>query len=398
MFIHGFEGSWLSHPFWRRRFLLDDPSDLTALLDSEVIGVVIDTEKGLDLHVPVAASDAPPRTPEYRPPTRPAPRRHTPTAAPVHHDDIATAEARRSVNQCKMAIRGVLDSARLGKAVETETVIAVVDNVSAAIEKNRRAFLKVLRLKGKDEYTYLHSVSVCALMVALSRQLGLDDATTAEMGTAGLLHDIGKMAVPLDVLNKPAKLTDEEFALMQTHPEKGFRLLEQTPELPALALDVCRHHHEKMDGTGYPHRLKGHEISLAARMGAICDVFDALTSNRSYKAAWSPAESVTRMRDWDGQFDPELLFAFMKSVGIFAIGMVVTLRTNRLGLVIDPGRSSRAKVVAFYSTQERELVDPVTVTIGEDLAHDAVLAEADPAEWGIDPALIRDLAARYAKA
>lgn len=397
MFIHGFEGSWLSHPFWRRRFLLDDPSDLTALLDSEVIGVVIDTEKGLDLHVP-AANAAPPRTPEYRPPSRPAPRRHAPAAAPLHVDDIATAEARRSVNHCKTVIRGVLDSARLGKAVETETVIAVVDDVSAAIEKNRRAFLKVLRLKGKDEYTYLHSVAVCALMVALSRQIGLDDATTAEMGTAGLLHDIGKMAVPLDVLNKPAKLTDEEFALMQTHPEKGFRLLEQTPELPPLALDVCRHHHEKMDGTGYPHRLKGTEISLAARMGAICDVFDALTSNRSYKAAWSPAESVTRMRDWEGQFDPELLFAFMKSVGIFAIGMVVTLRTNRLGLVIDPGRSSRAKVVAFYSTSEHELIEPVTVTIGEDLSHDTVLAETDPAEWGVDPALIRDLAARYARA
>jgi putative nucleotidyltransferase with HDIG domain len=396
MFIHGFEGSWLSHPFWRRKFLLDEPGDLTALLDSEVIGVIIDTDKGLDLHVPAAAAHA--QAPEYRPPSLPAPRRHAPAPAPLHSDDIATAEAKRSVTRCKTIIRGVLDGARLGKAIETETVMTVVDDVSAAIEKNRRAFLRVLRLKSKDEYTYLHSVAVCALMVALSRQLGLDDAETAEMGTAGLLHDIGKMAVPLDVLNKPAKLTDEEFALMQTHPEKGFRLLEQTPELPPLALDVCRHHHEKMDGTGYPHRLKGDQISLAARMGAICDVYDALTSNRAYKAAWSPAESVTRMREWDGQFDPEILFAFMKSVGVFAIGMVVQLRTNRLGLVIDPGRQTRAKVVAFYSTTDREMIDPVMVTIGEDLSHDTVLFEADLAEWGVDPAFVGDLAAHHARA
>jgi len=396
MFIHGFEGSWLSHPFWRRRFLLDEPADLTALLDSDVIGVVIDTEKGLDLSVG-APAPAPSALSEYRPPARPAPRRHVPSATAQQSDDLATAEARRTVIRTKAAVRGMLDGARLGKAVETEAVAAVVVDVSEAIEKNRQAFLRVLRLKGKDEYTYLHSVAVCALMVALSRQLGLDDATTAEMGTAGLLHDIGKMAVPLDVLNKPAKLTDEEFALMQTHPEKGFRLLEQTPELPPLALDVCRHHHEKMDGTGYPLRLKGHEISLAARMGAICDVYDALTSNRSYKAAWGPAESVTRMREWDGQFDPELLLAFMKCVGIFAVGMVVTLRTNRLGLVIDPGRSSRAKVVAFYSTHDRELVEPDVVTIGEDLSHDAILTETDPAAWGINPNLIRDLAARYAR-
>ena len=396
MFIHGFEGSWLSHPFWRRRFLLEQPGDLTALLDSEVIGVVIDTDRGLDLQIPIAIPAPSPKT-GYRPPARPAPHRHTPQAAPLHGDDIARAEARRSVIRCKTAIRSVLDGARLGKAVETETVIAVVDNVSAAIEKNRRAFLKVLRLKSKDEYTYLHSVAVCALMVALSRQLGLDDATTAEMGTAGLLHDIGKMAVPLNVLNKPAKLTDEEFALMQTHPEKGYRLLEQTPELPPLALDVCRHHHEKMDGTGYPHRLKGNQISLAARMGAICDVYDALTSNRSYKAAWSPAESVTRMHEWQGQFDPDLLFAFMKSVGVFAIGMVVMLRTNRLGLVIDPGRSTRARVVAFYSTSDHASIDPAIVTIGDELSHDSVIAEANPAEWGVDPAVIRDLVRHHLK-
>lgn len=393
MFIHGFEGSWLSHPFWRRRFLLDEPGDLTALLDSEVIGVVIDTEKGLDL-----PATTQPATTGYRPPSRPAPRRAAPTATPLHGDDIARAEAVRTVNRAKLAVRGVLDGARLGKAVESAAVAAVVDDVSAAVEKNRRALLRVLRLKDKDEYTYLHSVAVCALMIALARQLDLDDAMTAEMGTAGLLHDIGKMAVPLDVLNKPAKLTDEEFALMQTHPEKGFRLLEQTPALPPLALDVCRHHHEKVDGTGYPQRLRGDQISLAARMGAICDVYDALTSNRSYKAAWSPAESVTHMREWEGQFDPELLFAFMKSVGIFAIGMVVQLRTNRLGLVIDPGRSARARVVAFYSTIDRQLIDPIPVTIGEDLSHDMVLAEANPAEWAIDPAVIHDLAARYARA
>jgi putative nucleotidyltransferase with HDIG domain len=397
MFIHGFEGSWLSHPFWRRKFLLEEPGDLTALLDSEVIGVIIDTAKGLDLQQTAPSPVAAAAPTDYRPPSRPAPRR-TPTATPLHADDIATAEAKRTVTRSKTMMRGVLDGARLGKAIETATVMTVVEDVSSAIEGNRQALLRVLRLKSKDEYTYLHSVAVCALMVALSRQLGLDDATTAEMGTAGLLHDVGKMTVPLDVLNKPARLTDEEFALMQTHPEKGFRLLEQTPELPALALDVCRHHHEKMDGTGYPHRLKGHEISLAARMGAICDVYDALTSNRAYKAAWSPTESVTRMRDWDGQFDPEILFAFMKSIGVFAIGMVVQLRTNRLGLIIDPGRGARAKAVAFHSTGDNAPIEPALVTIGDDLSHDSVIAEADPAAWGIDPATVAALAARYARA
>ncbi|CAM3211727.1 HD-GYP domain-containing protein [Sphingomonas antarctica] len=396
MYLHGFEGSWLNHPFWRRRFLLEKPADLTALLDSDVIGVLIDTTKGLDLDIAPPAE--PPRA-EYRPPVREKLRRYaaSPTT-PLHGEDIARAEAVRTVNGAKHAIRGVLDGARLGKAVETKAVLAVVDNVSAAVEKNRAALLKVLRLKTKDEYTYLHSVAVCALMVALARQLDLDAQTTADLGTAGLLHDIGKMAVPLDVLNKPAKLTDEEFALMQTHPEKGHRLLERSGDLPPMALDVCRHHHEKIDGTGYPHRLRGTEISLAARMGAICDVYDALTSNRAYKAAWSPVEAVTRMREWDGQFDHELLFAFMKVVGIFPPGTFVRLRTNRLGVVVDNGpRSPRPKVLAFYSTIDRRMIDPVAVSIGDDLAHDAILGEADPAEWAIDATVIHEIASRHAR-
>ena len=394
MFIHGFEGSWLSHPFWRRRFLLDEPADLTALLDSEVVGVVIDTEKGLDLSV--ASSPDPPKA-TYSPISRDKPRRYAPLATPLHGEDMARAEAVRTVNRAKHAVRGVLDGARLGKAVESVAVMTVVDEVSAAVEHNRQAFLKVLRLKTKDEYTYLHSVAVCALMVALARQLDLDEQSTADLGTAGLLHDIGKMAVPLDLLNKPAKLTDEEFALMQTHPEKGFRLLEKTGDLPPMALDVCRHHHEKIDGTGYPHRLRGTEISLAARMGAICDVYDALTSNRSYKAAWSPVEAITSMREWEGQFDPELLLAFMKVVGVFPVGMLVRLRTNRLGVVIDGGkRATRTKVLAFHSTTDRQPIEPVTVTIGDDLSHDAVIAEADAAEWGVDLRTINGIEMRAA--
>ncbi len=396
MYIHGFEGSWLRHPFWRTRFILDKPADLVTLLDSEIDGVLIDTSKGLDL--PVAAAPAAPPSAAVRPASRAASRRaFSASMAPARADDMARAQAVRTVNRCKTAIRATLDGARLGKAIQSSAVIAVVDDVSTAVENNRAAFLKVLRLKTTDEYTYLHSVAVCALMVALARQLDLDDATTADLGTAGLLHDIGKMAVPLDLLNKPAKLTNEEFALMQTHPEKGFRLLELTPDLTPLALDVCRHHHEKIDGTGYPHRLRGDQISLAARMGAICDVYDALTSNRAYKPAWSPTEALANMRDWEGQFDPELLFAFMQSIGVYAPGIVVRLRTNRLGLVVDPGRSSRARVLPFYAISEGELIVSDTIIVSDDLAHDNILCVADEADWGIGADVVAALAARHIK-
>jgi len=140
-------------------------------------------------------------------------------------------------------------------------------------------------------------------MVSLARQLGLSEDLVREAGLAGLLHDVGKMTMPVEVLNKPGSLTDAEFVVMRSHPERGHALLLAAGSIPASALDVCLHHHEKYDGSGYPYRLQGEAISLFARMGAVCDVYDAITSNRPYKKAWNPAESLARMAQWTGHFD-----------------------------------------------------------------------------------------------
>lgn len=390
MFIHSFKGSWFKHPFWRARFLLENDEDLATVLDSEIEQLIIDTDRGVDVEERQAS--APPRSGSAPVPERSEKAPQRVLATPFRQYDgheVARIEATRVTNRSKKVMREIFDSARLGKAVQCASVTAVVADVTNMIEKNRQAFLKVLRLKSKDEYTYLHSVAVCALMINLGRQLKLDEAAISDLGTAGLLHDIGKMLVPADVLNKPGRLTAEEFAIIQTHAERGSQLLEEIGAVPALAQDVCRHHHEKMDGTGYPSRLPGAQISLAARMGAICDVYDALTSNRIYKEAWTPVEAITRMRNWEGHFDPALMFRFMQSIDTFPVGMVVRLRSNRLGVVLDNGRrASRPKVLAFYSTRDQEWIDKDIVVIGESLSRDAILEKVDPAHWGIERAAI----------
>ncbi|PSJ40991.1 phosphodiesterase [Sphingomonas deserti] len=391
MFIESFDGSWFRHPFWKSRFVIASAEQLAAVLDSDIPGLVIDTSRGSD--VAGAATPAPSHGAEVAgiapAGVGAAPSRAAPPPMPVappnpsRAEERARAEAAAVVSRSKKVVRGIFDGARLGKAIESEAVVAVVEDISATIEKNRAAFLKVVRLKSKDEYTYLHSVAVCALMVSFARQLDLNDRVTSELGTAGLLHDIGKTAVPSDVLNKPARLSAEEYALVQTHPEQGYRLLVEATGVPELALDVCRHHHEKVDGTGYPHGLTGAEISLAARMGAICDVYDALTSNRAYKRAWSPVQAITEMAGWHGQFDPDLLFTFMQSIGVFPVGMVVRLRSNRLGVVLDPGRrASTARVLAFYSIARNSAIAPEAIILADGAYGDAVVAKADPAHWG----------------
>lgn len=385
MYIHAFDGSWFDHPFWRRSFLLERESDLAFVLGSEVETVLIDTSQGRDLELPARAGSK-----AKSAAIKPACAQLTKVPAPPAPCDEACAQdekteaATQVVNRSKEVMRGVFDAARLGKAIESRAVVSVVEDVAMSIERNRNALLRVLRLKTKDEYTYLHSVAVCALMVNLARQLGLDRETAAELGTAGLLHDIGKVAVPSDVLNKPGRLTAEEYALAQTHPLQGYRLLGEVDGIPAAALDVCQHHHEKIDGTGYPHGLREEQISLAARMAAICDVYDAVTSDRPYKNAWSPLEAITRMQQWTGHFDPQLLFSFMLSIGVLPPGTVVQLQEDRLGVIVEGGRhATRPKVLVFYSTRKQAFTRNELVIAGDDRSRNAIIAEADPADWGI---------------
>ncbi|MBI1835274.1 MAG: HD-GYP domain-containing protein, partial [Burkholderiales bacterium] len=252
---------------------------------------------------------------------------------------------------------------------------------------NPGALIGLARLKTADDYTYMHSVAVCALMIALSRQLKLSDEETREAGLAGLLHDIGKMAVPAEILNKPGKLTDAEFVSVKEHPAAGYQMLLEAKGVGSIALDVCLHHHEKMDGSGYPKGLEGDQISLYARMGAVCDVYDAITSNRPYKAGWCPAESLRKMSEWSrGHFDDRVFQAFVKSIGIYPVGTLVKLHSGRLGVVIEQqvGKSLLLpKVRVFFSSKSMAYITPLLLDLSAPGVQDKIVSREDTAAWGL---------------
>jgi putative nucleotidyltransferase with HDIG domain len=278
----------------------------------------------------------------------------------------------------------MFEEARMGKSVDVGGARLLVEEITDSVARNPGALISLARLKTVDDYTYMHSVAVCAMMVALAKQLGLDEEQIRLCGLAGLMHDLGKAVMPMAILNKPGKLTDAEFAVIKSHPVQGHKMLLTGDNVDALVLDVCLHHHEKTDGSGYPDRFKDAEISLHAKMGAVCDVYDAITSNRPYKAGWDPAESLRKMAEWaNGHFDPKVFQAFVKSMGIYPVGSLVRLSSGRIGVVIEQTAKSLTtpRVKVFFSTKSNMRILPTVIDLSGPDNTDKIAGREDPAKW-----------------
>ncbi len=380
MHIHEFCGSWMDHPFWRTKFVLDDPEDLRQIRACGIKEVWIDVHKGLDVAGPTKQEAEAQIDAALERIAQPREARQRAALAE---------EVQRAAKICakgKEAVVSMFQEVRMGKAIDHAAAGALVEEISDSVLRNPGALISLARLKTADDYTYMHSVAVCALMVALARQLGLDEQSTREAGMAGLLHDLGKAVMPMEVLNKPGKLTDEEFRIIKSHPVEGHRMLVEGGAVGAIPLDVCLHHHEKVDGSGYPQGLKDAEISLFAKMGAVCDVYDAITSNRPYKAGWDPAESIRKMTEWSkGHFDERVFQAFVKSIGIYPVGSLVRLSSGRLGVVVEQSEKSllAPRVKVFFSGKSQTYIAPEVVDLSRPGTAEKIAGREDAAKWGI---------------
>ncbi len=378
MYIHEIKGNWLEHPFWRKSFKLEQQKDLDKLLDSKLTEIWIDTSKGLDVEetkrvdAVVNQVAAEPKRPVKKP-----------VKTVSLEQELAVAKKLHS--KTKAAVVSMFGDARMGKAIEVEEASVMVDEINQSVERNSNALLSLIRLKTATEYTYLHSVAVCILMIAVGKQLGLQGEELKQAGMAGLLHDIGKMEIPDEILDKPGKLTDEEFDIMKSHPQRGWELLKSCDGIHETALDVCLHHHERVDGKGYPEKLSGDALTLFARMGAVCDVYDAISSDRCYKKAWSPAESIHKMASWrEGHFDEKVFQAFVKTIGIYPNGTLVKLKSGRLGVVMEQSKKSLTApiVKVFFSMKANAHVPAEIIDLSK--GADSIEKPEDPVKWNFD--------------
>lgn len=381
MHIHEFCTPWMNHPFWRENFLLQKQEDLRQIQESGIDEVWIDVLRGHDI------DDGKSEEENKLAVDQVLQQAMSPSTVIAHvsiTDELQT--AMKICETARSAVISMFHEIRLGQAINAESAGELVESISASVRRNATALVSLARLKSIDDYTYMHSVAVCVLMVSLARQMGLDDTAVHEAGMAGLLHDVGKATTPGKILNKPGKLTDEEFSVMRQHPVDGYRILIDGKGVSDVAIDVCLHHHEKANGTGYPHRKTKEEISLFAQMGAVCDVYDAITSQRAYKAGWAPTQAIRKMAEWRiDHFDERIFHAFVKAVGIYPVGSLVRLSSDRLGVVTEQDSSSllTPKVRVFFSAKSRSYIQPELVDLSHPHCPEKIVGIETASSWGI---------------
>ncbi|KWT01972.1 HD-GYP domain-containing protein [Pseudomonas amygdali] len=369
MYIHKICRRWTNDPFWIGlvEVMLDDVEVLKRIQQSGTREVWIETGK----------------TRVQAPQTAPAPSIDDTAPASL---DKEVLRARAICSRARNAVMAMFTEARMGQAMDVDNVQLLVEEISSSILRHPHALISLSRLKTSDEYTYMHSVAVCALMVALARRMGLPDDQVREAGVAGLMHDVGKMMIAPHVLNKPGRLTHDEFEIMKAHPELGLKILKENQPVAATVMDVCLHHHEKVDGSGYPHGLKGDQISIFARMAAVCDVYDAITSDRPYKKGWGVAHSIREMASWKGHFDDVVFQSFVKTVGIYPTGTLVRLESGRLGVVVEQSEASllKPRVKVFMSARTGKTFAAQIIDLGSFADPDAIVKIETPTDWGME--------------
>jgi putative nucleotidyltransferase with HDIG domain len=288
----------------------------------------------------------------------------------------------------------VWESARTDSKPDPTAAQSMIDGLAQAVVQNRSALMALTALKDYDNYTFTHMVNVSILTMGQARGLGIDGPLLREFGIAALMHDIGKVKTPSEILNKPDKLTDEEFGIMKRHVVDGAEILRGTADIPPLAPVVAFEHHLRIDGTGYPHGVTRSNLNLATMLCGIADVYDAMRSQRKYQQAFPSERILAVLQRNDGkQFDQNLIRRFVQLLGIYPVGNLVKLNTGEVAIVLQVHAPDpyRPKVRVLFATDGLRLELPRDINLWEteqdtrDDRASSVIAPLNPADYGLDP-------------
>ncbi len=273
--------------------------------------------------------------------------------------------ARPLIRETRDLVEQQVRDARNGRSLDTPNARECVQQITESILRNPDALVSLSALKKRDEYTYLHSLSVCILSVSLGRYLGLPRETLWELGFGAFLHDIGKMRIPDQVLNKPGHLSPEEMQVMRLHPQFGVEIVGGSESIPTSSRNAIFSHHERLDGSGYTEGVAGKGIHPLTHIVSVCDTYDAIISHRPYKTARAPLDATAELYRGRGRFfERELVQQFIGCIGIYPIGSLIELSTNEVGVVISSNEDRlRPKVLILLDEGRQPLKHPYEVDL-----------------------------------
>lgn len=386
MFVHDLNCSTVIHPLFLTRFKVSGEEAIDKIAELGVRELYIDTTRGGDVPDSPGLEEVQAQLEEellaLAEEHRYAPSVHEPSAEEA-------ASALETFREANGFIQQVMGEVRLGRQRELETLEAAVGELADTLLSHAPTLGHLSRLKFQDDYTFRHSVGVGVQMAGFCRFLHVGHELSRQAAIGALLHDVGKMRIPLEVLNKPGRLTEAEFGEMKNHVLYGEELLADVSWVPPIARQVLAQHHERYDGSGYPRRLAGEGISQFGQMAAIIDVYDAITSARVYHEPLQPVEAIRKLQEWGKfHFNEELVRHFIRMVGVYPDGTLVRLESGRLGIVVaqNPKNMLLPRVRVVYDSRRGHAVEPYEVDLaapeGEGGA-DALVGWESPEKWGI---------------
>jgi len=392
MRVERIDQSWLTSPFFRHRMAITSAEQIEQLkaVGVQTVEVAIDGDASAVAEDP-PADRCPPIESSCGESIQLGEAVSSGTTVVSFEEELPI--ARQVYAAAKTIVHDAMHDVRLGRALNMDSVNRVVSDMTESVLRNADALTSLSRLKQFDEYTFYHSVNTSLLAMSLGRDLGFDRLELHQIGVGTLLHDIGKMKVPIEILNKPGRFEPDEMEIMKQHVLRGVEVLSCTTGLGETYLRPALEHHERIDGTGYPHRRVREELSQFGLIAAVVDIYDAITSDRCYHKGRTPHEALQFLYrlGLEGHLDASLVERFIHVVGVYPVGSVVELDSGETAIVqkINRGAPLEPLVLVVKSAGHTVRSSPEEVDLSQQTRSPrrSIGAVKDPCSSGIDPTL-----------
>jgi len=387
MYVVDMHKHWLEHNIWQRRFMIRDEAHVQKLVYEGIEEVSIDLGRGIDVPPPPPPPER--GSTEFERKFLSLAERFAPGPRQVSLGEERR-RAARLLSDAGSMLNELMIAAQIGREVDAARLEPLVGKMMESIRRNPDALVPLARLKTRDAYAADHAVATAGLIIALGLQQGLPDPEIEKLAIGTMLKDIGQAALDETLITKPGMLSQAEYSTVKSHVEEGLAVLEATSRLSETSVAVVLEHHERYNGCGYPYRMAGDEISAAGRMAAIVDTYDAMTSDRPYRQAMSPALVLRQLFEQGGtQFDPALVSAFVRTVGVYPVGTLVLLESGHLAVVDELHQDNLLSplVRVIFHAGRRQYVAPVEVDLSRKIGnHYGQIVRAENYErWGLSP-------------